>query len=262
MIESCKIIIYSNILKLFGLLVCILALCIIPAMASDDKHVGDGYTSIFNGKDLTGWHLLDVPETSNYHTVKGNFFVKDNAIHCTQMESRNGALLISDKKYNDFELVLEIKSDWGCDSGVFLRTNEKGKGIQILNDYLKHGSIGFPYQRDSEISVHFITPDESAAIEGVSQDVAGNSLVYAIDAAGWNKAWKTNDWNQLKIRMVSGKPTITTWLNGTKVMEYRGRKSKKAEGTPGHIALQVHPGNRWKGGYARYRNIAIKELTN
>ena len=31
---------------------------------------------IFNGKDLAGWHLLDVPKTSNYHTVKENYFVK------------------------------------------------------------------------------------------------------------------------------------------------------------------------------------------
>jgi len=222
----------------------------------------DGYTPIFNGKDLDGWHLLNVPQTSTYHTETDNFFVRDNAIHCIQMANRKGALLLSDNKYDNFELTLEIKSDWGCDSGVFLRANNAGRGIQILNDYLNRGTIGFPYLKSIKIPVHFIGSEGTAVAHDIPDTGKGEELAYAIDAKGWNRVWKRGTWNQLKIRIVGSEPLITTWINGCRIMEYEGRKGKGKGASSGHIALQVHPGGRWKsGGYARYRNIAIKELT-
>src|SRR3546814_5249146 len=41
--------------------------------------------------------------------------------------SGNGGILMTDKSYGDFELQLDMAPDWGIDSGVFLRTNNKGE---------------------------------------------------------------------------------------------------------------------------------------
>ena len=191
-------------------------------------------------------------------TVKENYFVKDKAIHCSQGANKNGAMLLSDDKYKHFELTVEIKSDWGCDSGVYLRAGETGKGVQILNDYLKKGSIGFPYIKPIQRPIYFIEKEGVPVAENIPKTSGAKTFTYSIDAEAWNKVWKKGDWNQLKIRIIGDKPVITTWINGTKVVEYREIKPKKS----GYIGLQVHPGSRWKsGGYARYRNISIKKLT-
>ena len=37
---------------------------------------------------------------------------------------------------------MEVKPDWGNDSGVFFRTTETGAAYQITMDYLPGGSMG------------------------------------------------------------------------------------------------------------------------
>ena len=40
----------------------------------------------------------------------------------------------------NFELTLEAKPDWGCDSGIFFRATESGAAYQITMDYLGTGN--------------------------------------------------------------------------------------------------------------------------
>lgn len=250
----------------------------------------DGFVSIFDGQSLDGWHLQKTPPDDRYVATFDNFFVKDGALHCFQLKNRNGGLLLTDKQYGDFEIQMEIKIDWGCDSGIFLRCTEAGEGIQILNDYLENGSIGFPFGQGTGayISRPFVLNEADGKIKAtdVYDAVATDGLVYALDAAGWNKTWKPGEWNSIKIRCVGKKPWITTWVNGVKTMKmdgstYKGRslkdekkqnwdapsawdseKVQQITGNRGSIALQIHPGARWEpGGSAMYRNIRIKELT-
>ena len=47
---------------------------------------------------------------------------------------------MTDKTYRNFELSLEVKPDWGCDSGIFFRTTETGAAYQITMDYLGNGN--------------------------------------------------------------------------------------------------------------------------
>ncbi|MBK1877693.1 3-keto-disaccharide hydrolase [Pelagicoccus mobilis] len=247
-------------------------------------------TLIFDGKSLDGWHHQESFENDKYAAQSGNFFAKDGALHCFQLPDKKGALLLSDGKYGDFELTMEIKADWGCDSGIFLRCNEKGQGIQILNDYLKNGSVGFIFGQGTGgyISRPILLNEVDGVVKAkdVYDAVEKEGLIYAIDAKGWNKTWKVDDWNKIKIRCVGTAPHITTWINGVKIMELDGstysapslrsknsgnwdaksawdsEKVQAITGNKGSIAFQVHPGGRWKkGGSSMYRNIRIKDLT-
>ena len=244
---------------------------------------------IFDGATLKGWHIMEMPADSEYHATAENFFVKDGALHCYQLKNRKGGLLLTDAQYDDFELMLEIKSDWGCDSGIFLRCTENGRGIQVLNDYLKRGCVGFLFGQGTggyisrPIALHM--EGDNVVAQDVYDAVEKDKLVYAIDAAGWNKLWKHSEWNTIKIRCTGIEPEITTWINGVKVMEMDGttyaarhlkEESKqnwnapstwnnsnvqKVTGGKGSIAVQIHPGGRWKpGGSAMYRNIRIRKL--
>ncbi|MFD2257834.1 DUF1080 domain-containing protein [Luteolibacter algae] len=249
----------------------------------------DAPRPLFDGKSLTGWHIPERKETDKDYATKENFFVKDGAIHCYQLPNKKGGIILTDEEFSEFELEMDFKSDWGCDSGIFIHCNEQGQGIQILNDYLKDGCVGFGFGSGmggfisrpillNEVDGKIVARDSYDAVEK-------DGLLYAIDASGWNKMWKTDDWNRIRIRCVGDAPHITTWINGVKVMEmdgttYKARslkdeteknwdapsawdsdKVRETTGGKGSIALQIHVGGRWKqGGSAAYRNITIKEL--
>jgi hypothetical protein len=85
--------------------------------------VEPGFTSLFNGKDLDGWHIEN----------QGKFSVKDGVI----VLDRGAGWLRSDKMYQDFELRLDFRFvSKGADSGIFLRANNDGsiwptKNLQV-----------------------------------------------------------------------------------------------------------------------------------
>src|SRR5262245_14338002 len=79
--------------------------------------IPDGFEPLFNGKDLTGWH---VSKTAR-HGRTPDFRVVHGVLLGTQQPYGQGGMLVTDKKYRNFELTLEAKPDWGCDSGIFFR---------------------------------------------------------------------------------------------------------------------------------------------
>ena len=79
---------------------------------------------------MTGWH---VSKTAR-HGVQPDYHVAHGMILGTQRPLGSGGLLITDRKYRNFELYMEVKPDWGNDSGFFFRTTETGAAYQITMD--------------------------------------------------------------------------------------------------------------------------------
>src|SRR5215510_14267330 len=104
-------------------------------------HVPEGFTAIFNGKDLTGWHV----SKTNHHGITPNYYVQHGMILGTQRPLGSGGILLTDKKYRNVEVYMEVKPDWGCDSGLFLRASEAGDAYQVTLDYLPGGTLGGMY---------------------------------------------------------------------------------------------------------------------
>src|SRR5689334_1422604 len=98
----------------------------LSATTAGEKKKGDGYVAIFDGKSLDGWHVSAKSGHSGMskHKSGGKWQVKDGYITGTQDEPGNGGLIITNKKYKNFEVVLEMKNDFGLDSGLFLRSTE------------------------------------------------------------------------------------------------------------------------------------------
>ena len=67
--------------------------------------------------------------------------VEDGAIVGRQqpLGSGYGGYLISDEKFGDFELTLEMKPDWPADTGVMLRRRPARAGFQALVDHRQSG---------------------------------------------------------------------------------------------------------------------------
>jgi hypothetical protein len=97
-----------------------------------------GFKPIFNGQNLTGWHA----SSDNHHGVTPEYRVLHGAIVGTQSPWGDGGILLTDKSYKNFELYMEVKPDYGCDSGIFIRSTESGHAYQITMDYLPGGSMG------------------------------------------------------------------------------------------------------------------------
>ena len=102
------------------------------------RGVPPGFTPIFNGHNLTGWHV----SPDNHHGVTPDFRVVDGAIVGAQSPWGDGGILLTDKSYRNFELYMEVRPDYGCDSGIFIRSTESGHAYQITMDYLPGGSMG------------------------------------------------------------------------------------------------------------------------
>ncbi len=192
-----------------------------------------GFTPLFNGRDLTGWHISQI----NHHGNTTGWTVENGVLVGTQDRPGNGGILLTDRKFRDFEIYIEIKPDFGCDGGLFLRSNERGQAYQVMLDYLEGGSVGGIYG------------------EGL-KDVKGDR------APNWRQYWKADDWNALLVRIQGEVPRIQVWLNGHQLVDWQDTENHLPGGaTEGMIGLQVHGGKRWvEGGKHRFRVVAVREL--
>src|SRR5215217_6907421 len=124
-----------------------------------------GFTPLFNGKDLTGWHSS---RTSHQGTTP-DFRVEGGTIVLRQHPFGQGGVLLTNKKYKNFELYLEAKIDSFSNGGIFIRSSESGIAYQI------------------EL-------DEGAGSTG---SLLGERMPVSRGATATDRAqvWKPNDWN-------------------------------------------------------------------
>ena len=234
---------------------------LLPAAAqppAPEKFSDEGFVSIFNGKDLTGWK---VSAKTGHSRTSGNksgglWVVKDGAIVGSQDVPGNGGIVITEKPYGDFEVALEMNNDDGPDSGLFLRSTDTGKAYQAMIDYHAGGNLmgvygeglgGFHFRNYSFTkSVTEIVPDKRS------------TFPLPVKPADWAGFWKHGEWNELRARITGNPPSITTWIKGVKFMEWKDDKKRLPD--TGHIALQVHGGGDFTKQFVRDRNIRIREL--
>ena len=221
----------------------------VPAQTQDDLiddtgGLPDGFTPIFNGEDLSGWHI----SKSNHHGTTPDFGVLHGMIVGTQNPIDRGGILLTDKRYKDFEVYMEIKPDWGNDSGLFLRSNERGQAYQVKLDYLPGGGIGGIYGE----GLRGVSGRSAPLPPGVEEP----------KLTPWTEVWKRESWNSIRARIEGDTPHIQVWINGFLVEDWRDTANHAADGaTDGMIAIQLHGGKRYlPGGFWRWRNIGVKEL--
>ena len=200
-----------------------------------------GWQLLFDGQSFSGWRgYLKKPGTP----ITG-WEVKDGTLH--SLAKVKGEQIISEKKFNDFELSWDWKINAGGNNGVkYLVTEQRPKSpgleYQMIDD-LRHadGKRGPLYQ--------------TAAFYGV------------LPAAADKPKRQPGQWNTSRL-VVRGQK-VEHWLNGQNVLTYElGSEAVKAgiaaskfknevgfgEKIAGHILLTYHNDDCW------YRNIKVREL--
>jgi len=212
---------------------------------AEDNTPPEGFTAIFNGKDLTGWWGATTEDPKKYLAMAPEEFAKKRKASLDDIQKHwsvadgelindgHGLFLTTDKNYGSFELFIEYKTVPKADSGIYLRGIPQ---VQIW-DYT------------DEKKFHFGADKGSGGLWNNSPGAPGKDpLVLADKPFG--------EWNKVHIKMVG--ENVTVHLNDKLVVDnarmenYFDRNGSLPKAGP--IQLQTH------GGEIRWRNIFIKEL--
>lgn len=214
----------------------------VPAGAED---VPEGFTPLFNGKDLSGWfgrktedpvklkemtaEELKAHKKSTLEDIHAHWTVVDGVLH----NDGKGLYLTTEKDYADFELRLEYKTVPLADSGIYLRGVPQ---VQIWDS--------------TEEKKFKLGADKGSGGLWNNKDLPGKDpLVLADKPFG--------EWNQMSITMVS--EYVTVYLNGKLVVDHAKMRNYFKPREPiyesGPIQLQTH------GGEISWRNIYIREYS-
>lgn len=213
-----------------------------PLLASDPPK---GFRSLFNGKDLTGWHGLNPHNVAKLEgEEKGAALEKERDEFAKHWTVENGELVnggsgpyaTTDESFGDIELLLEYKTVAGADSGIYLRGTPQ---VQIWDknqpDDPKH-----PDRRPRLGS--------GGLFNNTPGTLGRDPIVVADKPFG--------EWNAFRIQQIGDRTWV--WLNGQLVVDGAVMENYWDRATPlpnvGPIMLQTH------GGEIRWRNIFIRPI--
>ena len=243
----------------------------------------EGFYSLFNGTDLTGW--WEDCQTHTTDTKLGGIWIVDPTQHLlySREEGQNGDILVTNKIFDNYELILDVWPTFGDDGGVFNRVTASGSCFQSTIDYITGSSVGGSYNEKNWYKDNI--NDDPYLFQGspnnpsipddfwTNQTKVLNPTSFGCSALGcvstdFVKIWDVDGWNQFRVKFYDGlapgrsvhmknyfrKLGVPNWVPAYD-------KSIAQVTPPGPIGLQIHGSGRWKAGaYNIYRNIKIRPL--
>ena len=209
-----------------------------------DQEKQDGWKLLFDGQSLNGWKNYNEPGVTGWSAL-------DGTLASSGTGSDSTGYIITDKKYDNFELTFDWKIAPEGNSGVMYHVTESkkfktpyktGPEYQLLDD------VGFPQKVEKW------------------QLTGADYAMHVADTTA-KKLKPVDEWNTSKIIFNNGH--VEHWLNGSKIVDFEAwtpewfalKNSGKWTSAPeyglsetGYISLQDHGSKAW------FRNMKIKEL--
>lgn len=239
-----------------GLLIC----CTTLIVHADNRPLNtppEGFTNLFNGKDLSGWHgrqgdyspYEEARLSPEEHEKKQQAWNENMQKHWhvdtekgELVSDGHGVFLTTDKKYNDFEMWVDwLMVSHNGDSGIYLKLYPQ---VQI-------------WDPDNPAVANLGAPKGSGALWNDFPENPGKwPLVKADNPVG--------QWNTFHIKMIGSK--VWVWFNdkvtvdGQVLDNYFDKSINNGEPHPipilptGELQLQTH------GSEIRFRNIYVREI--
>ena len=215
------------------------------ANAQQNHQAPEGFTPLFNGKDLSGWHGMGhfspvklaamseqerkTKRDADWENAQQHWSVDNGEI----VNDGKGVYLTTDREFGDFELWIDYKATAKSDSGIYLRANPQVQIWDVKNEkQWKHGS----------------EKGSGGLWNNKKADNGKDPLVLADNPMG--------QWNRLHIQQIGARTNV--WLNDKLVVDWASMENfwdrSRAHFPTGPIQLQTH------GGEIRWRNVFIKEI--
>jgi hypothetical protein len=200
--------------------------------------------SLFDGKDLNGWHT-DVPEMDNNSAVKSPFIVRDGMLVSL---GTPGGHLITDDAFENYRLEVEYRfagKPGNC--GVLVHAS-KPRALyamfpQSLEVQMESGNAGDFWCIEEDIAVPDMTkrrgPKETWGINGDKARRIQNLTDDSEKPVG--------EWNTMVVECQGDE--IKVWVNGTLV-----NHGTRCTATKGQIAIQA------EGSEVEFRKVELTEL--
>lgn len=198
----------------------------------------EGFTALFNGKDLTGWrggntfdHRKYLAMSEEKRAEQDEAWTADMKKHWSVVDGvlvndGHGKYATTIKDYGDFELLLEYKTVAGADSGIYLR--------------------GVPQVQIWDVDKN---PEGSGGLWNNSKGAPGKEPLVVADRP-------FGEWNKFRIVMVGSR--VSVWYNDKHVVDHALMENYYDRSTPipdkGPIQLQTH------GGEISWRNVFVREI--
>ncbi len=213
--------------------------------ADEQPQPPEGFTSLFNGKDLSGWWGATTEDPRKYLAMSAEDFKKKQSDSLVDIQKHwrvengeiindgHGLYLTTDKNFRDYELQVEYKTVPLADSGIYL------KGCPQVQIWDHTNTKEFKNGADKG----------SGGLWNNSPGAPGKDpLVLADKPFG--------EWNQVRVIQLGSRTTV--WLNEKLVVDnailenYFDRK-KQIPNT-GPFQLQTH------GAEIRWKNLFVREI--
>ncbi|MES2792940.1 MAG: DUF1080 domain-containing protein [Planctomycetota bacterium] len=197
----------------------------------------EGFVSLFNGKDMTGW----------VGNTKGYYADGKGSIICDPKEA--GGHVYTAKEYANFVIRFEFKLSPGANNGLGIRAPMKGEPGYVTGDAAYEGL---------ELQ---ILDDTSSKYKDI-QPWQRHGSVYGIAAAKTGHLKPVGEWNSEEV--IADGRHITVKLNGVTIVDVENLDTIETphprDKHPGLKRETGHIGFMGHGDPLEFRNIRIKEL--
>lgn len=258
----------------------ILTLLLMTSPVVADPQPPKGFTAIFNGKDLTGWHgmphsdpykLAAMPEADRKAQI--DKWTEDAKAHWSVdkdelVNDGKGAYLTTDQEFGDVEMLIEYKTVALADSGIYLRANPQ---VQIWDFTEAGGKWKLGADKGSGGLYNNAGPGKDPLVLADKPFGEWNSFrilqtgertsvwlngKLVVDHARWE-----NFWGKVEVREFEGQLKKLSATDSPEAKKQAAELQAKIERTrtlpllrKGPIQLQTH------GGEIRWRNMFIREI--
>ncbi|MCB0706658.1 MAG: DUF1080 domain-containing protein [Saprospiraceae bacterium] len=216
----------------------------------NDAEKAAGWELLFNGTNFDGWHRYNGGEIgANWKVLNGAITLTTTPKAEGGWEVKDGGYIVTDGKFDNYELRMEWKIQACGNSGVIYNVVEDpkysdpwmtGPEMQVL-DNTCHPDAKYPKHRAGDL--------------------------YDLIECEYEAVYQAGNWNQ--VRLIKQGNHVEHWLNGRKLVEFEMATPEWTEmlanskwkdypdfgkSLGGSLALQDHGDQVW------FRNIKIKSL--
>jgi len=212
-------------------------------MSVDTETTKGEWQSLFNGKNLDGWHVFNNPSTD------GKWKAIDGTLYFDSKSDAESGDIVTDDDYENFEFMLDWKISECGNSGIFWGVQEDGNLQRTWHSAPEMQVLDNSCHPDAKIVTHR----------------AGD--LYDMISSSKETVKPAGEWNTIKIVADNGKYQF--YQNGTMVVSFEmftpkwnemvmNSKFKTREHfgkyRNGKFALQDHGNDVW------FKNIKIREI--